>query len=103
MNLLNGRYKIENEELNVVLKEKTGRKKKIYEKKGDKKVAVTTDEDEYKNLGWFATVPKAILYLYHYHLRSKLDGLEDIEEIKNVVFKCTEEVIEAIKRLEEVE
>ena len=102
MDLLNGRYKIENEELNVVLKERTGKKKKIYEKVGNKKVAITTDEDDYKNLGWFATVQKAILYLYHYHLRRELDGLEDIEEIKNVIFKCTEEVKKAIEGLEVV-
>ena len=88
MELLNGLYKLDSDRLNIVVRRNTG----------------NVDEDGnivYQNLGHFTNMTKALKFLHEYHVKTKLDGLNDIEKIINVFERTSSEFMEIVRNIKD--
>ena len=88
MELLNGLYKLDSDRLNIVVRRNTG----------------DIDEDGnivYRNLGHFTKMANALKFLHEYHVKTKLDGLNDIERIIEVLTQSSTEVLKAIENIKD--
>ena len=88
MELLNGLYKLDSDRLNIIVRRNTG----------------NVDEDGnivYQNLGHFTKMANALKFLREYHIKTKLDGLNDIERIINVLTQSSAEVLKAIENIKD--
>ena len=88
MELLNGLYKLDGDRLNIIVRRNTG----------------NIDEDGnivYQNLGHFTKMASALKFLREYHIKTKLDGLNDIEKIINVFERTSSEFIEAVRNIKD--
>ena len=88
MELLNGLYKLDCDRLNIIVKRNTG----------------YVDVDGgivYQNLGHFTKMANALKFLHEYHIKTKLNGLNDIERIINVFSQSSAEVLKAIENIKD--
>lgn len=88
MELLNGLYKLDSDRLNIVVRRNTG----------------DIDEDGnivYRNLGHFTKMANALKFLHEYHVKTKLNGLNDIERIIEVLTQSSTEVLKAIESIKD--
>ena len=88
MELLNGLYKLDSDRLNIIVRRNTG----------------NVDEDGniiYQNLGHFTKLANALKFLHEYHVKTKLDGLNDIEKIINTLTQSSTEVLKAIENIKD--
>ena len=88
MELLNGLYKLDSDRLNIVVRRNTG----------------NIDEDGnivYQNLGHFTKMANALKFLHEYHVKTKLNGLNDIERIIEVLTQSSTEVLKAIESIKD--
>ena len=88
MELLNGLYKLDSDRLNITVRRNTG----------------NVDEDGniiYQNLGHFTKLANALKFLHEYHVKTKLDGLNDIEKIINTLTQSSTEVLKAIENIKD--
>ena len=84
MELFNGLYKLDSDRLNIIVRKDTG----------------NIDEDGnviYQNLGHFSKMANALKFLHEYHVKTKLNGLNDIERIIDVLTQSSAEVLKAIE------
>ena len=88
MELLNGLYKLDSDRLNIVVRRNTG----------------NVDEDGnivYQNLGHFTKMASALKFLHEYHIKTKLDGLKDIERIMEVFERTSSEFMEVVRNIKD--
>ena len=88
MELLNGLYKLDCDRLNIFVRKNTG----------------NIDEDGnviYQNLGHFTKMANALKFLHEYHIKTKLNGLKDIERIINTLSQSSAEVLKAIENIKD--
>ena len=88
MELLNGLYKLDCDMLNIIVRKNTG----------------NIDEDGnviYQNLGHFTKMANALKFLHEYHVKTKLNGLNDIERIIEVFERTSAEFIEVVKNIKD--
>lgn len=88
MELLNGLYKLDSDRLNIIVRRNTG----------------NIDEDGniiYQNLGHFTKMANALKFLHEYHIKTKLDGLKDIEKIIEVFERTSAEFMEAVRNIKD--
>ena len=88
MELLNGLYKLDSDRLNITVRKNTG----------------NIDEDGnivYQNLGHFTKMTNALKFLREYHIKTKLDGLKDIERIIEVFERTSSEFMEAVRNIKD--
>ena len=88
MELLNGLYKLDSDRLNIVVRRNTG----------------DIDEDGnivYRNLGHFTKMANALKFLHEYHVKTKLNGLNDIERIIDTLTQSSAEVLKAIENIKD--
>ena len=88
MELLNGLYKLDSDRLNITVRRNTG----------------NIDEDGniiYQNLGHFTKMANALKFLHEYHVKTKLNGLNDIERIIEVLTQSSTEVLKAIENIKD--
>ena len=88
MELLNGLYKLDGDRLNIIVRRNTG----------------NIDEDGnivYQNLGHFTKMASALKFLREYHIKTKLDGLKDIERIIEVFEKTSSEFMEVVRNIKD--
>ena len=88
MELLNGLYKLDSDRLNIIVRRNTG----------------NIDEDGnivYQNLGHFTKMASALKFLHEYHIKTKLDGLKDIERIMEVFERTSSEFMEVVRNIKD--
>ena len=88
MELLNGLYKLDSDRLNIIVRRNTG----------------NVDEEGnviYQNLGHFTKMANALEFLHEYHVKSKLNSLNDIERIIDVLSQSSAEVLKAIENIKD--
>ena len=88
MELLNGLYKLDSDRLNITVRRNTG----------------NVDEDgniDYQNLGHFTKMANALKFLHEYQIKTKLNGLNDIERIIDVFSQSSAEVLKAIENIKD--
>ena len=88
MELLNGLYKLDSDRLNIIVRRNTG----------------NIDEEGniiYQNLGHFTKMAGALKFLREYHIKTKLDGLNDIEKIIEVFERTSTEFMEAVRNIKD--
>ena len=88
MELLNGLYKLDSDRLNIIVRRNTG----------------NIDEEGnivYQNLGHFTKMANALKFLHAYHVKTKLNGLNDIERIIDVFSQSSAEVLKAIENIKD--
>ena len=88
MELLNGLYKLDSDRLNIIVRRNTG----------------YVDVDGgivYQNLGHFTKMVNALKFLHEYHIKTKLDGLKDIERIIEVFERTSSEFMEAVRNIKD--
>ena len=88
MELLNGLYKLDSDRLNITVRRNTG----------------NIDESGnivYQILGYFTSMVKALKFLREYHIKTKLDGLNDIERIIEVFERTSSEFMEAVRNIKD--
>ena len=88
MELLNGLYKLDSDRLNITVRRNTG----------------NIDEDGnivYQNLGHFTKMANALKFLHEYHIKTKLNGLNDIERIIDILTQSSAEVLKAIENIKD--
>ena len=88
MELLNGLYKLDSDRLNIIVRKNTG----------------NIDEDGnivYQNLGHFTKMASALKFLREYHIKTKLDGLNDIERIIEVFERTSSEFMEVVRNIKD--
>ena len=88
MELLNGLYKLDCDRLNIIVKRNTG--------------YVDVDGGVvYQNLGHFTKMANALKFLHEYHVKTKLNGLNDIERIIEVFERTSSEFMEAVRNIKD--
>ena len=88
MELLNGLYKLDCDRLNIIVRRNTG----------------NVDEEGniiYQNLGHFTKMASALKFLREYHIKTKLDGLKDIEKIIEVFERTSSEFMEVVRNIKD--
>ena len=88
MELLNGLYKLDSDRLNIIVRKNTG----------------NIDEDGnviYQTLGHFTKMANALKFLHEYHIKTKLNGLNDIERIIDVLSQSSAEVLKANENIKD--
>ena len=88
MELLNGLYKLDSDRLNITVRKNTG----------------NIDEEGnivYQNLGHFTKMANALKFLHEYNVKTKLNGLNDIEKIIDVLTQSSAEVLKAIENIKD--
>ena len=88
MELLNGLYKLDCDRLNIIVKRNTG----------------YVDVDGgivYQNLGHFTKMANALKFLHEYHIKTKLNGLNDIERIIEVFERTSAEFMEVVRNIKD--
>lgn len=88
MELLNGLYKLDSDRLNIIVRRNTG----------------NVDEEGnivYQNLGHFTKMTNALKFLREYHIKTKLDGLKDIERIIEVFERTSSEFMEVVRNIKD--
>ena len=88
MELLNGLYKLDSDRVNIIVRKNTG----------------NIDEEGnivYQNLGHFTKMANALKFLHEYHIKTKLNGLNDIERIIEVFERTSAEFIEVVKNIKD--
>jgi hypothetical protein len=88
MELLNGLYKLDNDGLNITVKRNTSNVDKY-------------GNIVYQNLGHFTKMANALKFLHEYHVKTKLNGLNDIERIIDVLSQSSAEVLKAIENIKD--
>ena len=88
MELLNGLYKLDCDRLNIIVKRNTG--------------YVDVDGGVvYQNLWHFTKMANALKFLHEYHIKTKLDGLNDIERIIEVFERTSAEFMEVVRNIKD--
>ena len=88
MELLNGLYKLDSDRLNIIVRKNTG----------------NIDEEGniiYQNLWYFTKMASALKFLREYHIKTKLNGLNDIERIIEVFERTSAEFMEVVRNIKD--